>query len=687
MKYLVYCLSFMLFLSLIASCGGGGGGSPSSPASQTVSGVAAAGSPIVGTAALKDSSTPSKQLTTTIASDGSFSFDVTGLTAPYLLQAVGTAAGRNYTLYSFVTSTGTGNINPLTDLAVTMANGGQSPSALFSAPSQTGIHTVAAALPTALANIQSQLAPLFNQVGASPSNIITDKYTANHQGMDMLFDQAAITVSNGSLSITNRSNGASILPSTPITAGIISGTPNVSMLSVYTISGSVKTSAGTAISGATVTLTGSNSTTATTDSSGNFTFSGAVNGSYTLSAALSGYTFSPTSIPVTVNNANSTGQNIIGTVSSVSLVSIAITPANTSLSIGNTQQFNALGTYSDNSIKDLTGLVTWSVSNTSVATISTSGLVTSKVAGSTTIWAKYGTVSGTTPLSVVVSTPTNYSYVTQWGTSGSSDGQFNHPNGVAVDSSGNIYIADSWNQRIQKFSSSGAYITKWGGYGIGNGLFNGDPTGVAIDNSGNVYVSVDSSYRILKFSINGTYITEWGDLGSGNGQLGTSGSSGIAVDKNGNVYVSDTTNCRIQEFSSSGTYITQWSTSNLSPAGVAIDGTGSTVYAVLAPGFNVKEFSISGTLISNWGSFGSGNKQFSNPSGVAVDNSGNVYVADTGNNRIQKFSNNGTYITQWGTLGSGNGQFNMPTGVAVDSTGNVYVVDKGNSRIQKFAPN
>src|SRR4030042_1223850 len=78
------------------------------------------------------------------------------------------------------------------------------------------------------------------------------------------------------------------------------------------------------------------------------------------------------------------------------------------------------------------------------------------------------------------------------------------------------------------------------------------------------------------------------------------------------------------------------------------------------------------------------NGYFDAPSGVAVDASGNVYVADTYNDRIQKFSSSGTYMTQWGTYGSSNGQFNWPSGVAVDASGYVYVADTYNNRIQRF---
>lgn len=88
--------------------------------------------------------------------------------------------------------------------------------------------------------------------------------------------------------------------------------------------------------------------------------------------------------------------------------------------------------------------------------------------------------------------------------------------------------------------------------------------------------------------------------------------------------------------------------------------------------------------LGQWGTLGSGNGQFSTTLGIAVDSLDNIYVADSGNNRIQVFTASGIYATQWGIAGSGNGQFNSPLGIAVDSSGNVYVADTLNSRIQKF---
>ena len=132
---------------------------------------------------------------------------------------------------------------------------------------------------------------------------------------------------------------------------------------------------------------------------------------------------------------------------------------------------------------------------------------------------------------------------------------FNQPSGIALDSSGNVYVADTWNHRIQKFTSSGQFVTKWGSYGNGDGQFIG-PFGIALDSSGNVYVADINNGRIQKFTSDGQFIAKWGSQGSGDGQFDYP--SGIAADSSGNVYVADTQNHRIQKFTSDGQFIAKW---------------------------------------------------------------------------------------------------------------------------------
>jgi DNA-binding beta-propeller fold protein YncE len=185
-----------------------------------------------------------------------------------------------------------------------------------------------------------------------------------------------------------------------------------------------------------------------------------------------------------------------------------------------------------------------------------------------------------------------YVFIKKWGIQGSGDGQFRDPGGIAVDSSGNVYVADLSNHRIQKFTNTGTFIAKWATKEMGS-VSSGYPEGIAIDSSGNVYVSDMFKGRVQKFTSTGTFITKWGSEGSGDGQF--EWPIDVAVDSSGNVYVSDVVNNRIQKFTSDGTFITKL------------------------------------------GTLGSENRQFRAPWGIALDSSGRLYVADDHNFRIQVF--------------------------------------------------
>ncbi len=280
-------------------------------------------------------------------------------------------------------------------------------------------------------------------------------------------------------------------------------------------------------------------------------------------------------------------------------------------------------------------------------------------------------------------------FLTRWGTNGipgTGDGQFNNPRGVAVDNQGNVYVADTLNDRLQKFTITGTFLAKWGTPGTGDGQFN-DPEGVAVDKAGNVYVADTGHDRIQKFTITGTFLAKWGSFGSGNGQFNSP--RGLAVDSAGNIYVADMGNDRIQKFDSNGTFLTKWGLDGSdngefnNPRDVAVDQAGN-VYVADKVNHRIQKFDSNGTFLTKWGTFGINDGQFDDPEGVAVDKAGNVYVADTDNHRIQKFDGNGTFLAKWGTFGGGDSQFDDPEGIAVDQAGNVYVADTDDHHIQKF---
>ena len=279
-----------------------------------------------------------------------------------------------------------------------------------------------------------------------------------------------------------------------------------------------------------------------------------------------------------------------------------------------------------------------------------------------------------------------YQFITKWGRYGPADGQFYYPYGIAVESYGNVYVADTSNHRIQKFTSNGSFLTKWGNQGTGDGQFNG-PHGIAVDSSGNVYVADRINHRIQKFTSNGSFLTKWGSSGTGDGQFFYPG--GIAVDGSGNIYVADMWNSRIQKFTSSGSFLTKWGSKGTGdgqfdqPEGIAVDSSGN-VYVVENSNYRIQKFTSNGSFLTKWGSSGTGDGQFLVPQGIGVDSSDNVYVVDTNNHRIQKFTSSGSFLAKWGSFGTGDGQFNFPMAIAVDSAGYIFVVDNNNNRIQKF---
>jgi streptogramin lyase len=264
---------------------------------------------------------------------------------------------------------------------------------------------------------------------------------------------------------------------------------------------------------------------------------------------------------------------------------------------------------------------------------------------------------------------------------------FNYPHGITVDTNGLVYVVDTLNHCIQKFTSDGQFVTTWGSYGSGNGDFN-EPHGISLDNSGLVYVVDTNNHRIQQFTSDGQFLTKWGSFGSGDGELNAPG--GITFDKSGFIYVTDTLNHRIQKFTSDGQFVDTWGSYGSgngefnSPFGITFDKSGF-IYVTDTLNHRIQKFTSDGQFVGTWGSYGSGNGEFKRPYGIEVDRTGLVFVVDKNNNRIQKFTSDGQFVGKLGSSGDGSGEFYMPCDIAVDSNGLVYVADSGNNRITKFS--
>ena len=283
-------------------------------------------------------------------------------------------------------------------------------------------------------------------------------------------------------------------------------------------------------------------------------------------------------------------------------------------------------------------------------------------------------------------------FLLEWGSTGSGNGEFDNPVGVAIDGLNNVYVVDAQNDRVQKFDENGNYLLEWGTTGSGNGEFD-TPAGIAVSpTSGQVYVADFGNDRVQLFDQGGTYVSQFGSTGSGDGQFTTA--LYLTVDESGNVYVADEGLNRVQKFDAAGSFLLKWgSTGSLNgqfslATGLASDRNGG-IYVTDLGNSRVQKFSTNGDFLTKWGTFGSGDGQFDTPVGIAVDpRRDQIYVSDRGNDRIQKFgtTNNGVlpFVLEWGTTGTAPGEFNFPVGIDVDNAANVFVIDSGNDRVQKF---
>ncbi len=269
--------------------------------------------------------------------------------------------------------------------------------------------------------------------------------------------------------------------------------------------------------------------------------------------------------------------------------------------------------------------------------------------------------------------PAAVQFVSQFG--GPPPGTFNNPMDVAADPAGDFYVADAYNNRVQKFDGNGNLIAVIGTYGDGDGQFS-RPSGLGTDSAGNLYVADRFNYRIQKFDPNGNFLMKWGSSGGGNGQFNSP--TDVAVDPSGNVYVADFPSSRIQKFDAAGSFVTKWDIpgdepfQSGNPTAIDTDAAGH-VYVAEQRNDVVREYDGNGNLVHGYAGLQS-------PAGVAVKDGqyeGYVFATSTGNNRIYEYRQGGYEITSW-PVGGGLG------GMDTDPAGNLYVTDPMTNRVLKY---
>jgi len=313
--------------------------------------------------------------------------------------------------------------------------------------------------------------------------------------------------------------------------------------------------------------------------------------------------------------------------------------------------------------------------------------------------------------------------------------ELSNPQDVATDGAGNIYVADMYNHRVRMINATTGIMTTVAGGGISGYAdgFSGDggpatlaalyyPSAVAVDAAGNLYICDQDNQRVRKVNTSGIISTIAGNgtagfLGNGSPAVGAElhYPTGVAVDASGNVYICDNNNQRVRKVSTTGTITTIAGTGTVGylgdggpaidaelsyPVGVAVDAAGN-VYIGDQGNSAIRMVDTSGTITTIAGNGGSGYSgdggpaawaELSFPQAVKVDNAGNIYIADDGNNAVRVINSAGNISTLAGVGGagfSGDGgpaiaaQLNSPTSAVADHSGNVFIGDGGNHRIRK----
>jgi tripartite motif-containing protein 71 len=260
---------------------------------------------------------------------------------------------------------------------------------------------------------------------------------------------------------------------------------------------------------------------------------------------------------------------------------------------------------------------------------------------------------------------------------------------VAVNpSTGTVWVADSWSDRFQEFSSDGTFLGAWGHRGSTAPYGLDYPRGIGVDPAtGNVWVADTRDYVIRIYDQNGNYLTSIGS-GTDSSSPGSFEAPDGVTFYGGDAYISDYWSCVVTVWTAPAnpavtapTYIRQINGCNF---GVAVDPATGNTYVVDQSRSQVREYSPSGSFITQWGSYGTGSGQFESAWHAVVLN-GVVYVTDTKRNNVQAFDTSGHYLGQWGGTGTGAFQFNQPSGIATDAAGNIYVASANQGRIQVFS--
>lgn len=283
---------------------------------------------------------------------------------------------------------------------------------------------------------------------------------------------------------------------------------------------------------------------------------------------------------------------------------------------------------------------------------------------------------------------------------GSEPGLFQNPRDLEVAQDGSLYVVDTDNNRIQHLSPDGDVLQVWGSYadatagGEAPGGTFSQPWGIGLAPDGSVYVADTWNHRVQKFTATGEFVTMWGYFGQGESPQAFWGPRDVAIDNQGRVYITDTGNKRVVIFDEEGNYIDQFGGAGFSPGlfdepvGIAIDSEGR-IYVADTWNQRIQTFveDVDGFRPdSEWDVAAWYGQSLDNKPYLSVDDFGRVFASDPDGFRVLEFNTNGEPIQFWGDFGSGLDTFGLPASVAVDQEGGVWVTDARNGRLMHFVP-
>jgi predicted membrane-bound mannosyltransferase/DNA-binding beta-propeller fold protein YncE len=287
----------------------------------------------------------------------------------------------------------------------------------------------------------------------------------------------------------------------------------------------------------------------------------------------------------------------------------------------------------------------------------------------------------------------------QFGGPGEAPGQLSGPRGLAIAPSGELYVADAMNHRVQRFSADGLLLGEWGTFAAAPeggeappGTFN-EPWDVAVGPDGTVYVADTWNHRVQRFTADGEHLSSFGSFGQTGEPTAFWGPRAIAVDDDGRVFVTDTGNKRVVIFDAEGFPLGQFGGFGLElggldePVGIDVDKDGR-VYVADTWNQRIQVFEELGegsfAAVAEWPVDGWLGQSLENKPYLRVRDNGDVCVSDPEGYRILCFDSEGEFSLGWGTFGGGDSQFGLPIGLAFSDAGVIWVADGANNRIMQF---